>query len=198
LDLNDYFGAKLPDAIIFCGPTNCGKTTIAKKAQEMVARIVLAITATSRPKRKGEVHGRDYFFYSKNEMGRIIAHKQLFEFTKRGSHKYGIPMKEIAKIGDGSCRIFVVDSKGVEKFALHYPEIPVILFDVERDQLRRRLLARDPKGSDRNERLEKIDEELAWYRDNAERLGIIRVANPDGRDIDEVVTEALEKACQRR
>ena len=51
--------------IIISSPSGAGKTTIAKKIISRNKKIKLSISYTSRPIRKNEKHGVDYFFVEK-------------------------------------------------------------------------------------------------------------------------------------
>ena len=67
---NNKTKAKL---IIFSAPSGAGKSSLIK---EVISRssgnIQLSISATTRPPRDGEEHGRDYFFISDEEFNDIM------------------------------------------------------------------------------------------------------------------------------
>ena len=50
--------------VIISGPSGAGKGTLITAAKESLKTIYLGISATTRPKRNTEVHGKDYFFLS--------------------------------------------------------------------------------------------------------------------------------------
>ena len=55
--------------IILCGKTASGKSTIAKKIEEINSSgMKQIITYTSRPPREGEVDGEDYYFITEEEL----------------------------------------------------------------------------------------------------------------------------------
>ena len=54
--------------IVLSGPTASGKTTIVNRLmQDTPVKLVKAISATTRPRRKGEVNGEDYYFLTTEE-----------------------------------------------------------------------------------------------------------------------------------
>ncbi len=58
--------------IIISSPSGAGKTTITKKLLELYDNIKLSVSVTTRPKRAGEIEGKDYFFVSKAEYNRLV------------------------------------------------------------------------------------------------------------------------------
>jgi guanylate kinase len=53
-----------PLLIVISGPSGVGKDTIIQGMKDRQLLIQFVVTATTRPPRPNEVHGRDYFFYS--------------------------------------------------------------------------------------------------------------------------------------
>ena len=58
--------------IVLSGPSGAGKGTICQKIRAMRS-IKYSISATTRQPRAGEVHGREYFFLSKEDFEGMIA-----------------------------------------------------------------------------------------------------------------------------
>ena len=50
--------------IIFSAPSGAGKTTIVHHLLEKFPQLEFSVSACSRPMRKGETHGVDYYFLS--------------------------------------------------------------------------------------------------------------------------------------
>ncbi|MCG8339849.1 MAG: guanylate kinase [Cytophagales bacterium] len=101
-------------AIIFCGPSGAGKTTIAKYLLENNPRLRFSISACTRPVRKNESAGRDYYFLSKQEFKEKIANNEFIEWEEvyEGSY-YGTLKSEIESIwAENKIAIFDVDVKG--------------------------------------------------------------------------------------
>ena len=67
--------------IVVSAPSGSGKTTIAKKILEKFPFIKFSVSATTRPKRNGEVDGKDYFFLSREEFEKKICLYKLIYFT---------------------------------------------------------------------------------------------------------------------
>ena len=51
--------------LVLSSPSGAGKTSICKKVISLDRKISLSVSYTTRPKRKSEKEGKDYFFVSK-------------------------------------------------------------------------------------------------------------------------------------
>ncbi len=89
--------------IIISGPSGAGKTTLLKKIflRPLIKKnFILAVSYTTRMKRKQEKEGRDYFFVSKEQFHRLIKKKFFLEYQKVLNDYYGTPryfLKEAQK-----------------------------------------------------------------------------------------------------
>ncbi len=76
--------------VVISGPSGSGKTTIVDRL-EKDPRVDVAVTATTRPIRKGEKDGVDYHFLTCEEFQRRIDHGDFLEWNEvfRNGHLYG-------------------------------------------------------------------------------------------------------------
>lgn len=65
--------------LILCGKSGSGKDTIAQAMCESEG-IQRLVSCTDRPARDGEKNGREYYFYSKEEMAEKISSGQMIEY----------------------------------------------------------------------------------------------------------------------
>lgn len=69
--------------IVFSGPSGSGKTSIVKALLKNYPQTFgFSISATTRPKRKGEKNGKDYYFISLDEFKRKIQEKAFIEWEE--------------------------------------------------------------------------------------------------------------------
>ena len=61
--------------LVLSSPSGAGKTTLCKKIVEIDKQIILSISATTRPKRKSEIEGKDYFFTTDEDFKLAKAEK---------------------------------------------------------------------------------------------------------------------------
>lgn len=112
--------------IILSGPSGSGKTTLYNKmlaSRKIKNRPVKSISVTTRPKRAGERHGRDYFFVS----------KKMFQYKKRSGHfleservfdnYYGTPNKNIQDfLRAGKNVLLCIDVRGAQTVRRKFPK----------------------------------------------------------------------------
>ena len=70
-----------PLLIVISGPSAAGKDTVVRRMQERGLKFHFVVTATTRPRRPDEVHGRDYWFVTHEEFARMIEHNELIEYA---------------------------------------------------------------------------------------------------------------------
>lgn len=105
--------------IIISGPSGSGKGTVVKKLDN--DDYALSISMTTRAKRPGEVHGRDYFFCTKEEFIDQREKGQLLEHAEFVGNMYGTPKPYVEEqILKGKAVILEIDVAGAlqvkEKF----------------------------------------------------------------------------------
>ena len=61
------------------GPSGVGKDTIKNRLRESGFRLGFCVTATTRPAREGEEHGRDYLFMTEDEFRAKLDQGQFIE-----------------------------------------------------------------------------------------------------------------------
>jgi len=91
--------------------------------EEFKGQMVLSISATCRSPRGAEVDGRDYFFYPRAEMERLIRENQLVEWALVHDHYYGTPrafLEENRK--RGTHVILNIDVQGARQLRQAYPD----------------------------------------------------------------------------
>ncbi|MEO0081682.1 MAG: guanylate kinase [candidate division WOR-3 bacterium] len=86
-----------PFLIVLSSPSGAGKTSICRGVLKRDRNIAYSVSATTRPKRRGEVHGRSYYFYSEPELRRRIARGELLEHARVYDYLYGTPRAHVLK-----------------------------------------------------------------------------------------------------
>ena len=155
-------GGKL---IVIAAPSGCGKTTIAKAILALYPEMLFSVSATTRTMRAGEVHGKDYFFLSKEEFEERIRMKDLVEWEEIYGNYYGTLKSEIQRaLEQGRVMLFDVDVKGALSIRNHFTADAVLIFirPPSSEVLQKRLENRkteDPETLKR--RLDRVPMELA-------------------------------------
>lgn len=109
---------------------------------DSVCRIV---TATSRPKRLGEVDGEDYMFLRPAVFRQQERERALAAVTDYAGHRYGVPVQSIlAALEAGMDAAVVVDVPGVKELSRLFPDrVVAVLLEPPAGLAARRLAARD-------------------------------------------------------
>lgn len=101
--------------IIFSAPSGSGKTTIVRHLLKTFPdQIAFSISATSRPKRGVEEHGKDYHYLEIEEFKKKIENKEFLEWEEVYSEVYyGTLRSEVEAIwATGKAVIFDIDVEG--------------------------------------------------------------------------------------
>jgi len=133
------------ELIIISGTTCAGKGTVINKLLENNENINLSISYTSRPMRKGEVDGKDYYFISHEEFEEKIANDDFLEYAKvRYGEYFGTPKKEVIELLDsGKDVILEIDVQGAKIIKEKYPEtLLIFIMAPSMKEVKRRIIAR--------------------------------------------------------
>lgn len=131
--------------IIISGTTCAGKGTVIKKLLERNKNMVLSLSYTSRPIRKGEVDGIDYKFISHEEFERKIKNGDFLEYAKvRYGEYFGTPKENIENLLEaGKDVILEIDVQGAKQIKKKLPEtILIFIMAPSMEEVKRRIKAR--------------------------------------------------------
>jgi guanylate kinase len=155
-------GARLT---VLAGPTAVGKGTIAADIRERYPQVWLSVSATTRPRRPGEVDGVHYHFVDDARFDQMIDSGELLEWAVvHGRYRYGTPRSPVLKVlAEGRPALLEIDLQGARQVRERMPEaLFVFLAPPSWDELVRRLLGRGTEQrAERERRLATAREELA-------------------------------------
>jgi len=109
-----------------------------------------SISYTTRPPRRGEKDGADYFFISQNQFKKGIQANQWAEWAKVHGNYYGTSAAVIdAHIASGGDLLLDIDVQGTQQILKKYPDcITVFIMPPTLETLRRRLELRGTETRD--------------------------------------------------
>src|SRR3569832_213939 len=81
--------------IVLSSPSGAGKSTIARMLLESDKEVTMSVSATTRPKRSGEVDDVDYHFVDDAQFQALIDRDELAEWAYVFDHRYGSPKEPI-------------------------------------------------------------------------------------------------------
>jgi len=86
---------------VMSSPSGAGKTTITRELLKNNPEVSISISATTRPKRAGEVHGKDYYFVTPDEFRDMVENGEMLEHAKVFDNYYGTPRAPVEKALEG-------------------------------------------------------------------------------------------------
>jgi len=130
--------------LILSAPSGCGKTTVEKALLKKLPNLKQSISATTRPRRKGERNGRDYFFLTEEVFLLQRKEKSFLEWAKVFDNFYGTPRSFVEKMSDkGFDVILTIDVQGARKIKKQLKEaVSVFLLPPSIKELEKRLYGR--------------------------------------------------------
>ena len=124
-----------PLLIVISGPSGVGKDTVMQRMKERGLPFHFVVTATTRPQRPAEIHGRDYFFVSKEEFARMIDEDDLIEHAMVYGDYKGIPKEQVREaLTSGMDVVMRIDVQGAETVRRLAPEALMIFITTENEQ----------------------------------------------------------------
>ena len=127
----------------------------------------MSVSATTRPRRPGEVHGIDYEFVEPNRFRAMIEGKKLLEYAKVFDYYYGTPRQPVeAALESGRDILFDIDWQGTQQLAEHAREdlIRVFILPPSTKELESRLETRaQDSASVVANRMAKAMDEISHY-----------------------------------
>ena len=127
--------------LILSGFSGVGKGTIIQQLlTEYPEKYVVAVSATTRKPRKGEVDGKSYHFKKREEFEDLINKNEFLEFAEYAGEYYGTLKKEVYKnYFEGKNVIIEIDSQGARQIRRQQKTQSVFLIPPSFDELLQRL-----------------------------------------------------------
>lgn len=153
--------------IIFSAPSGAGKTTIVKHLLQQDFDLEFSISATSRAPRKGEIHGKDYYFLSQKEFKEKIENDEFLEWEEvYNGIFYGTLKSVVERIRNkGNNVIFDVDVVGGLNIKKYYGDEAMAIFvqPPSVEELKKRLQNRSTETDEKIKmRVEKAKQEMSF------------------------------------
>ena len=99
--------------IIVSGPSGSGKTSVCNAVRKELGNLQFSVSCTTRSPRVNEVHGKDYYFISREEFDRRTANNEFIEHAEVYGNFYGTLKSELMnKIKAGHDILLDIDVQG--------------------------------------------------------------------------------------
>ncbi len=104
--------------LVLSSPSGAGKTTITRQLVEKDPALTLSVSVTTRPRRRGEVDGHDYWFIDQPGFDEMVARDELLEHARVFGNCYGTPRQPIeAALAAGHDIVGDLDWQGTQQLA---------------------------------------------------------------------------------
>jgi len=130
---------------VLSSPSGAGKSTIARMLLEADKDIDMSVSVTTRPKRPGEVEGRDYHFVDVPTFKDMVGNDELMEWAHVFDHRYGTPKAPVeAMLAQGHDVLFDIDWQGAQQLYQQAGQdvVRVFILPPSVEELERRLRTR--------------------------------------------------------
>jgi guanylate kinase len=148
---------------VISGPSGVGKGTVREALLEGRDDIQVSISATTRPPRKGEVDGVDYFFMDRETFLKKVEEGLFLEWANVYSNLYGTPRDFVLNhLNNGQDVLLEIDIQGALQVKEKMPEgVFIFLSPPSIEDLAKRLCQRG-KDSQKSivERLAACEQEM--------------------------------------
>ncbi len=153
--------------LVLSSPSGAGKTTLSRRLLAADEGFTMSVSATTRPRRPGEVEGQDYFFVSPERFEAMVAEEAFLEHATVFERRYGTPRAPVeAALAAGKDVLFDIDWQGTQQVRANAGKdlVSVFILPPSVEELERRLHSRaqDPEEVVRARMAKAADEMSHW------------------------------------
>jgi len=151
--------------LVVSAPSGAGKTTLCRLLLERFP-FRFSVSHTTRPPRPGEVHGRDYYFVSREEFREMIREGAFLEWAEVHGNLYGTSFSEVERALSGEEDLLLdIDVQGASQVRgrLGARAVFVFILPPSLEELERRLRRRGTEDEETlRRRLARAREEIRF------------------------------------
>lgn len=177
-----------PLLVVISGPSGAGKDAVLAGLKRRRHPFHFVVTATNRPRRPGEVDGRDYIFVSTEQFIGMIERNELLEHAQVYGDYKGVPRQQVRQaLASGLDVVMRLDVQGAGTIRkLVAGAVLIFITPASQDELATRLRGR------KTESPEALQARLAAARREFDSLDLFDyvVVNRQGR-LNEAVDDVL-------
>jgi guanylate kinase len=133
---------------IVSGSSGAGKSTLCDFAVENIPHLKYSISYTTRPKKKDEVDGINYFFVDDTKFDSLLKRNIFLEWAHVYSFRYGTGLDRLCELmSAGNDVITDLDTQGARNVQSKLPEATLIfILPPSVQELKKRLTERNREG----------------------------------------------------
>ena len=144
----------MSNLFVVVAPSGAGKTTLVDELLKREPNIRLSISFTTRAPRKGETHGREYHFVTRETFESMIAAGEFLEHADVYGNYYGTSRKWIeTELASGHDVLLEIDWQGARQVRRLFPHmVGIFVLPPSIAELQRRL---EGRGKDAPEAIQR-------------------------------------------
>ena len=152
---------------VLSSPSGAGKTTITRAILNNNIGLEMSISATTRPRRPGEVDGQDYYFVDIPQFNAMVEGGEMLEHAKVFDNYYGTPRQPVEEaLARGNDVIFDIEWQGTQQLREIARDdlVTVFILPPNSKELERRLRTRAQDSEETiRHRMDKAADEMTHY-----------------------------------
>jgi len=147
---------------VVTGPSGAGKTTLIKQLMEAYSELHFSVSFTTRPPRKNELDGKDYWFVDETTFFKMVHANDLLEYAEVHGYYYGTSKETVENQLSKSNILLDIDVQGVLNVKRVMPDSVVcFVAPPDYDEMKDRLVNRATETEkDLKKRLDDAVDEL--------------------------------------
>lgn len=155
--------------IVVSAPSGAGKSSICQRLLQACPEIEFSVSYTTREPRPGEVHGKDYFFISREEFQKLIEQGDFAEWAENFGNLYGTSIRTMKdSLAKGTTVLLDIEPRGAKRIRQKFRKGTfVFVLPPSREELLKRLKGRGHESADvihtRYDQAESELKEVFWY-----------------------------------
>lgn len=183
--------------ILITAPSGSGKTSIVKYLMSKMPELAFSISATTRPIRKNEKDGTDYYFLSEDQFKQKIHDKEFLEWEMVYEGKYyGTLKSEMSRIwSENKVPVLDIDVQGAIHVQQQYPINTIALF-IQAPSIEDLKIRLQKRGSETEEslkaRLDKSSYEMT-FKNHFENIVVNKDFDIACKETENIICEFLKQ-----
>lgn len=135
------YPSNLGKLIVLTGPSGVGKGTLMRSLLQRHPELYYSISVTTRPKRPGEIDGKDYYFISRSKFEQMVDRGELLEWAEFAGNYYGTPREAVLnQIRSAKMVVLEIELKGARQIRASFPSaISIFILPPSLNELERRI-----------------------------------------------------------
>jgi len=153
--------------LVLSSPSGAGKTTISREILANDQNIEMSVSMTTRPRRRGEVDGKDYNFTDMENFNLMVNRREFLEYAKVFDNYYGTPAAPVTDVlVSGRDILFDIDWQGTQQLSEEPGDdlVSIFILPPSMKDLEHRLKTRAQDSAEVvSHRMEKAADEVTHY-----------------------------------